>query len=95
MTDRKEYIEKLTEQLKDLEDRVQLFQVKAQTLKVDSKENLEKQLAEFRSKKDAAQDKIQDLKNSTESSWKELKSGSDKIWDEMKNTVDEVVSNIK
>jgi beta-phosphoglucomutase-like phosphatase (HAD superfamily) len=71
MKDRKQYIDKISAQFKDWDDEIKKLKTKAETVKAESKEKYKELLNDYSVKKEAAQKKLQELKNSSEDSWKE------------------------
>jgi GrpB-like predicted nucleotidyltransferase (UPF0157 family) len=95
MKDRKQYIDKISAQLKDWDDEINKLKTKVETVKAGSKEKYKELLNDYSAKKEAAQKKILELKNSSEDSWEELKKGSEIIWKDLKKTSTNVISNFR
>ena len=95
MGNRKKYIDKLSAQLKILDNEIEKLQTKASVLKDDSKVKYENLINELNFQKKNAQKKIQELKSSSVESLEVLKEGSEKIWSEMKKTFENSVSKFK
>ena len=92
---RKEFIDKLTAQLKKWDTEIEKLETNAKSASAELKADYNQQIQELRSKKATARDKLGEVKRASEEAWKELRSGAEKAFDEMKNTFDRVVAKFK
>ncbi len=84
---REEYIDKLASQLKEWSAKIDEIESKAKATRTDMKTEYEKQINQLKDKRDAAKQKLQELKGSSSEAWDALKAGSEAAWTDLKNSV--------
>lgn len=84
MEDKKSYLQMLADQLREWDTEIDELKVKAHLAKADAKDELAKQLEELRTKREAAQGKLQQLQEAGDEAWDDIKVGVEKSWTEMK-----------
>jgi chromosome segregation ATPase len=89
---RKAFIDKLAAQLKVWDSEIEKLEAKAEKAKADAKADYQKEIKNLRDKKQAAQDKLEAVRQSGESAWEELKSGAEDAFDTMKNALQTAMS---
>jgi hypothetical protein len=77
------YQEKLEAQLKEWSSKVKELQAKAEMAKADVKIELQKHLESLRAKHDAAQAKLQEIKEAGAAAWENTKPGVEKAMAEL------------
>jgi hypothetical protein len=93
--DRKILIDKLADQLKHWDSEIEKLEAKAQNAKSMAQAEYSKQIQELRSKKDAAQAKLEKLRLAGEGAWKELKSGTETAVNDLKNAFQAALAKFK
>jgi chromosome segregation ATPase len=93
--DRKDYIDKLTIQLKQWDAEIEKMEAKVQEKKADARILYNKKIEELQNKKEEAQNKIEEIKNASDEAWEELKSGAERAFDNIKNSFHSVISKFK
>ena len=81
MTQRDEYVEKMKEQLDEMNAAIDRWQGKAREAEGEMKEKYEVQLAAMREKSDAARAKLAELRDSGEDRWQSLRAEVERIKD--------------
>ncbi|HXY61508.1 MAG TPA: hypothetical protein VEJ22_01120 [Nitrospirota bacterium] len=87
MKNREEYIDKLAAQLKEWSVKIDELESKAHTAKADAKTGYENQIRQLKDKRDAATQKLQELKVASADAWDTLKGGAETAWADLKNAV--------
>lgn len=87
MKSREEYIDKLASQLKEWSAKIDELQSKTRTAKADIKTGYENQIRQLKDKRDAAAQKLQELKAESSDAWDTLKAGAEAAWADLKNAV--------
>ena len=80
MKSKEEYIDKLAAQLKEWSAKIDDLQSKAHVAKADAKTEYEYQIRQLKSKRDAATQKLQELKGASNEAWDTLKAGAETAW---------------
>jgi uncharacterized coiled-coil DUF342 family protein len=80
MKSREEYIDKLAAQLKEWSAKIDDLQSKAHVAKADAKTEYENQIRQLKIKRDAATQKLQELKGASNEAWDTLKAGAETAW---------------
>jgi len=80
------YQEKIEAQLKEWSAKLREMKAKADKATADAKIEMDKQIDHLRAQKDAAQQKLNEIKGASAESWETLKAGSEKTLGEMKKT---------
>jgi len=89
------YQEKLEAQLKEWSGKIDQLKTAAGKLAADARVTYHQQIDALRGKQEAAQKKLQELKEAGEGVWEDLRSGIEGAWDELRQAVDNVVSRFK
>jgi uncharacterized coiled-coil DUF342 family protein len=87
MKSREEYIDKLAAQLKEWSAKIDELESKAGAAKADVKTGYENQIRQLKDKRDAATQRLQELKGSSTDAWDTLKAGAEKAWADLNNAV--------
>ena len=84
MEKKETYQEKMDAQLKEWTVMLEELKAKAQRASVDAKIHYQEQIELLRTKCDAAQAKLQELRTSGESAWERLAAGMENAWKKLK-----------
>ena len=95
MKSKEEYINDLSDQLKQWAGKIDELKVQATLAKAEAKDELEKRMRELREMQSGAQKKLEELKSSSGEAWEGLKGGTEKAWSEMKHAVDNAIAKFK
>jgi uncharacterized coiled-coil DUF342 family protein len=87
MKSREEYIDKLAAQLKEWSGKIDELESKARTAKADAKTGYENQIKQLKDQRDAAKQKLQELKGASTEAWDALKAGAETAWADLQNAV--------
>jgi len=87
MKSREEYIDKMAAQLKEWSAKIDELESKARVAKADAKSGYENQIKQLKDQRDAAKQKLQDLKGSSTEAWDALKVGTETAWAELQKAV--------
>jgi len=80
------YQEKMEAQLKEWTAKLAEMKAKADLASADAKVHLDQQIAQLRARKEAAQQKLNEIRAASADSWETLKAGTEKALDEMRKT---------
>ena len=89
------YQEKLEAQLKEWSGKIDQLKTAAGKLAADARVTYHQQIDALRGKQEAAQKKLQELKEAGEGVWEYLKAGIERAWDELKEGVEGALSRFK
>ena len=95
MITRDEFVKNLKTQLDDLNTGIEKIELKAQSIKEDSKEKLQEKIKFLREKRDSAFAKIQEVKNTGEETWQDLKRGTENVVSSLKNAISKTMAHFK
>ena len=86
MKERKEYIDKMADQLKSWDNELSRYQEKANKLSGDAKNQYQESITNLKERKDRLQEKLDNLRQSSDNAWKELKAGFEKSWSDLRES---------
>ena len=92
---KEDYQEKLEAQLKEWSRKIDQLKSVAGKLAADARVTYHAQIEALRGKQEAAQKKLQELKESGEGAWESLKVSIDRAWDDLKRGVEGALSRFK
>lgn len=92
---KEDYQEKLETQLREWSGKIDQLKTAAEKLTADAKVTYHEQIEALRGKQEAAQKKLQELKEAGEGAWEVLKVGIERAWDELKQGVEGALSRFK
>ena len=95
MNERKEYIDKMAEQLRSWDNEITKYQQKAAQMNENVKQKYQDEVTKLKARKKQVQQKLDELKSSSDSAWKELKNGFDRSWKELKTAFNNANSSFK
>ena len=86
------YVEKLEDELKQWEAKIDILQADADKVKEEHKEQYKKDIDEILSLKKEAKKILQKLKKMSDDEWEELKEGADKAWKDLESAIEKALS---
>jgi hypothetical protein len=86
------YQEKIEAQIKEWSAKLQEYKAKADKASADVKIKMYEQIDNLRTQKEAAQQKLSEIKGASADKWEVLKAGSERIMAEMKKVWEEMKS---
>jgi SMC interacting uncharacterized protein involved in chromosome segregation len=92
MNERKEYIDKMAEQLKSWDNELIRYQEKAKNLKDNLNQNYQNELSRIKDQLSQTQGKLNEMKQTGNDAWIELRSGMEKSWAELRNAFENAPS---
>lgn len=78
------YQERIEVQLKEWEPQMDVLKARAEQVKTDARMMYKEQIENLRQKQEAARQRLQELKDSSEEAWEELRVGLDKTLEDLK-----------
>ncbi|MEJ2544078.1 MAG: hypothetical protein P8Y99_08415 [Calditrichaceae bacterium] len=85
MEDKKSYLQKMADQLKQWDAKIDELKAKAALAKAESRAELLSHIDLLRAKKKPVQDKLKQLQEAGDGAWDEMKTGLERSWTEFKN----------
>jgi hypothetical protein len=95
MENRDAYTKKAEALVKEWTAEMEKLKAKAQQAEADAQIKYEKELDELGRKKKAVEQKIEEVKSSTEAAWTDLKQGLDEAFSDLKLSIDRAWSRFK
>lgn len=89
----KRYKEKVKAQIDKIDARIDEFRAKVDQAEADGKLKYQNMLEELTAKRDAAQQKFDELQNASESAWDDLQKGFESAWQELDQSFQKAVNN--
>lgn len=88
MSLKKAYEQKMDAQIKEWEAKIDVLKAKAEKAGADQKVKYYENIESLKAKKKTVEDKLNQLKSSSEMAWEEFKGGVEKAWDDLKEAVE-------
>jgi ABC-type phosphate transport system auxiliary subunit len=95
MEDKKSYLQRIADQLKQWDHEIEELKAKAIAAKAESKAEILKQIEELRLKKKTAQGKLIQLRKAGDEAWDTMKSGLERSLSEFKGAFSKSVAKFK
>jgi septal ring factor EnvC (AmiA/AmiB activator) len=95
MEDRKSYLQKMADQLKQWDTKIDELKAKVVKTKAESKAGLLNQIDDLNAKKETTSDKLKQLQAAGEGTWDDMKAGLEKSWIDFKSTFSKVSTRFK
>lgn len=92
MSERQHYIDKIQARLDQWNAEIEKLQAKSREAEADSKIDHQKQIETLRERRDAAEQKIGDVRNASDDAWQDAKAGLDKAVDDLSSAFDKAKS---
>lgn len=90
--EREEYIDNMAAKLKEWNAEIEKLEAKAQEAGADAKKEVSKEIQDLRTKKQAAEYKLEDIKEAGEDSWKELQAETENALEDIKSSLENAVN---
>ena len=87
--------QRLETQIEEWDARIDALKTRALKAKAGIRADYEKQLDALSGKRQAADEKLRELRRRTEDAWVDLKEGMEKAWGEMREAIDRAASRLK
>lgn len=95
MEDKKSYLQKLSDQLREWDSDIDALKAKAGKATAESKTALLNEIDELRAKKETAQGKLKQLQAAGDEAWDDVKAGVEKSWTELKGAFSKASAKLK
>ncbi len=95
MKNREEYIDKMTAQLKEWSRKIDELEFKARAAKADARVTYENRILDMKTKREAVNKKLHELKGAGNEAWESMTAGVDAAWDEFKHAFTEAKNKFK
>lgn len=95
MEDRKQYIDKLSNQLKEWDDKITEFQQKADSAKEDVKQDYKNRIADIKIKQEQATLELEKIKNSSNAALTDLKIGTQQAFSDLGKAIQSAANHFK
>ena len=95
MEQKEAYQGKMEAQLQEWGAKIDELTVKAEHATADAKAKYHEQIQILQTKREAAQNRLNELKNASGGAWEDLKSGMENAWNDMKQAVEDAVAKFK
>jgi len=95
MIKRDEFIANLKTQLDEMSSEIDKLEKKVREIKEKSRAGVQKQITKLRGKRDAAFNKLQEIKNTNEDAWIDLKKGVENVVNSLKTGLAKTLSHYK
>jgi predicted nucleic acid-binding Zn-ribbon protein len=95
MITKDEFIANLKTQLDEMSSEIDEMEKKALEIKEKSRAGIQKQITKLRAKRDAALNKLQEIKNTNEDAWVDLKKGVENVVNSLKTGLTKTLSHYK
>ncbi len=92
---REEYIDKMSNQLKEWSAKIDELESRIGTAGVEMKSSYEQRIRDIKDKRDAMSQKLQELRNSSGDAWKTLTTGMDNAWDDFRGALKSALAKFK
>ncbi len=95
MSERKDYIDKMAQQLKAWDDEIVKFQEKASQVNENVRQKYKDEISRLKERRQQLQFHMDELKRSSDIVWTELKSGLEKSWSDIRTAYDNIRVRLK
>lgn len=89
---REEYIDNMAAKLKVWNAEVEKLEAKAEEAGADTGKEIRKEVQNLRTKKQAAEDRMEEIKEAGEKSWKELQAEAEDAFEDIKSSLENAVN---
>lgn len=95
MEQKEAYQGKMEAQLQEWDAKIDELAAKTEHATAEAKVKYQQHIHTLQTKREAAQNRLNELKNSSGGAWEDLRTGMDKAWSEMKRAVESAVEKFK
>ena len=93
--EREEYIDSLAAKLKEWNAEIEKLEAKARKAGAESSKEISKEIQNLRARKNKAEYKLDDLKETGKASWKELQAETEDAVEDIKSSLENAVNRFK
>ena len=95
MDKRTEYVEKLSAQMVEWDNQIDLLKDKAESAAPEAKSEYSNAITALQLKRDEAAVKLQGISAASDDEWEDLKTGTEQVWDEVRTILRNAIMKIK
>jgi hypothetical protein len=95
MDKRTEYVEKLSAQMVEWDNQIELLKDKADSAAPESKSDYSSAIAALQLKRDEAAQRLQGISAASDDEWEDLKTGAENAWGEVRTILNDTIMKIK
>ena len=95
MDKRTEYVEKLSAQMVEWDNQIDLLKDRAESAAPEAKSDYSSAITALQLKRDEAAAKLQGISAASDDEWEDLKAGTESVWDEVRTILRDAVLKIK
>ena len=95
MDKRTEYVEKLSAQMVEWDNQIDLLKDRAESAPPEAKPDYSSAIAALQLKRDEAAVKLQGISAATDDEWEDLKEGTEQVWSEVGSILHAAIMKIK
>jgi hypothetical protein len=95
MDKRTEYVEKLSAQMVEWDNQIELLKDKAERAAPESKSDYSSAIAALQLKRDEAAQRLQGISAASDDEWEDLKTGTENVWGEVRTILHDAIMKIK
>jgi hypothetical protein len=95
MDKRTEYVEKLSAQMVEWDNQIELLKDKAESAAAESKSDYSNAIEALQLKRDEAAVKLQGISAASDDEWEDLKTGTEDVWGEVRTILHDAIMKIK
>lgn len=89
---REEYIDRMAAKLKEWNAEIDNLEAKARNAGTDTKKEIGEEVQNLRAKKQAAEYKLEDIKEAGEESWKEIQAEAEDALEDIKSSLENAIN---
>ena len=95
MDKRTEYVEKLSAQMVEWDNQIDLLKDRAKSATPEANPDYSSAIAALQLKRDEAAAKLQGISAASDDEWEDLKTGTEQVWDEVRTILHDAIMKIK
>ena len=95
MDKRTEYVEKLSAQMVEWDNQIDLLKDKAESAAPEAKSEYSNAITALQLKRDEAAVKLQGISAASDDEWEDLKAGTEQVWGEVRTILRDAIMKIK
>lgn len=95
MDKRTEYVEKISAQMVELDNQIDLLKDKAANSTPETGLDYSNAIAALQLKRDEAAEKLQGISTAGDDEWEELRTGTENVWNEVRSILHDTITKIK
>ncbi len=95
MNKRTEYVEKLSAQMVEWDNQIDLLKDKAKSATAEAESDYSDAIAALQLKRDEAAAKLQGITDAGDDEWEGLKADTERVWDEIRTSIRDAIMKVK